>query len=326
MQRITIYTLLVLFLPFTLLAQAGDDRLKELKDASQKEGEGWVTGGALGLDFSSLALFNPRIGSGDNRIAFGGLGTLFANYKKERVTWASNLSLQLAAQKLADIDWQKSLDILRLNSQADYAFANPKWGIGGILTFESLALPTYPGNYLDPQEDADLVQAQFLSPARLEVSPGISYKPTEHLNFFLAPAGYKLIYIADQDIANLGVHGTKLVDENDPAQGYEQSFHQVGARLVGNYTNKYFNDKISFSSRLDLFSNYLNNPQNIDVLWQNNLGWEIWGGISLNYMLETFYDHDIKVIRERATDTTPEEIGRATSWTSALLIKYNFIF
>ncbi|HRW75038.1 MAG TPA: DUF3078 domain-containing protein, partial [Saprospiraceae bacterium] len=104
--------LFVLALPFFINAQAGDDRLKELQEASKKEGDGWVTGGAIGLDFAQLMMANPRVGSGDNRIAFGGLGNLYANYTNGRHTWSNNASLQLAVQKLADIDWQKSLDVL----------------------------------------------------------------------------------------------------------------------------------------------------------------------------------------------------------------------
>ncbi|MCB9313065.1 MAG: DUF3078 domain-containing protein [Lewinellaceae bacterium] len=319
--------LFVLALPFFINAQAGDDRLKELQEASKKEGDGWVTGGAIGLDFAQLMMANPRVGSGDNRIAFGGLGNLYANYTNGRHTWSNNASLQLAVQKLADIDWQKSLDVLRVNSQYGYKTKNEKWSIAGLLTFESLTMPTYPGNFLKAQEETAMAQAKFLSPFRLELSPGIQYKPDAHFTFFFAPASYKLIYVADQEIADLGIHGTKLVDDNDPTLGYEQAFHQLGARLNAVYTNKYFNDKIAFSSKLDLFSNYLNNPQNIDVLWQNDLGWQIWKSLSLNFLLEAFYDHDINVLVKRPSDTLPDgQLGKRISWTQALLLKYNYVF
>ena len=106
-----------LTLPFLVTAQAGDDRLKEIQEASKKEGDGWVTGGAIGLDFAQLMMANPRVGSGDNRISFGGLVNLYANYTKGRHAWSNNLSWQLAVQKLADIDLQKSLEVMRLKSR-----------------------------------------------------------------------------------------------------------------------------------------------------------------------------------------------------------------
>lgn len=310
-----------------LYAQAGADRLNELQAAANKEGEGWVIGGALGLDFAQLAIFNPRVGSGDNRIAIGGLGNIFLRYQKERTDWITNASLQLAAQQLADIDWQKSLDILRLNSQFSYKTDNDKWSYSSLLTFESLAMPTYPGNFLKPQEEDSREQARFLSPARMDFSLGLRYQPDEHWSFFWAPASYRLIYVGDQDIANLGIHGTQPVDEDDLTQGYKQAFHQLGARMVTTYTNKFLSDKLTYQSRLDLFSNYLREPQNIDVLWQNDIGWQLWKNLSLNFLLEAFYDHDVKVLVERPSEVNPEGVlGRRVSWTQSLLLKYNFIF
>ncbi|MBP6184386.1 MAG: DUF3078 domain-containing protein [Saprospiraceae bacterium] len=326
MKNVFFAVVAILFTPYLLTAQADDKRLKEIQEAAKKDADGWVIGGGLGLDFAQLAMFNPRVGSGDNRIAFGGLGNIFANYKRGRKEWVSNISLQEAVQQLGGADWQKSLDVLRLNSKYSYQTSDERWSYAAVLTFESLAMPTYPGNFLVKQDDADGILAKFLSPARLELSPGINFKPNAQWNFFFAPASYKLIYVADQDIANLGIHGTQLVDETDPSLGYEKSFHQVGARFTAGYTNKFFKDRMTYTSRFDLFSNYLNNPQNIDVLWQNDLGWQLWKGLSLNFLLEGFYDHDILVQRKRPTETDPGELGRQTSWTQALLVKYNFIF
>lgn len=314
------------FLPVWCFAQAGDDRLKEIQAAAARDGEGWVLGGAVGLDFAQLAMINPRVGAGDNRIAFGGLGNVFANYKRQRMEWMTNVSLQLAVQQLADADWQKSLDVLRMNSKFSYKTGNEHWAYAALLTFESLSMPTYPGNFLKPQADADQTLARFLSPARFEFSPGISYKPDTRWNFFLAPASYKLIYVGDQDIADLGIHGTKPVNAEDPSLGFEQAFHQLGARLVAGYTNKFLSEKLTYTSRLDLFSNYLENPQNLDVLWQNDLGWQLWKNLSLNFLLEAFYDHDILVQRKRPTESSPGELGRQTSWTQAVLVKYNMVF
>lgn len=318
--------LILLFIPMLTFAQAGDDRLKELQEATKKEGEGWKTGGALGLDFAQLSMINPRIGSGDNRIALGGLGNIFSNYSKGKTSWNTNLSVQLAVQQLAGNDWQKSLDLLRLNSKYAYQTNNEKWAYATLLTFETLTMPSYPNNFLKKQQESDLIQAKFLSPARLEFSPGIDYKPSSTWSFFLSPISYKLIYVGNQDIANLGLHGTKLKNDNIPGI-FEKSFQQAGARLVGAYKDMFFREKIVYSSRLDLFSNYLNTPQNIDVLWQNDLGWQIWKNFSLNFLLEAFYDHDILVQVKRPSETLPDgQTGRRLSWTQALLLKYNILF
>ena len=85
---------------FGLSAQAGDDRLKEVSGAAAKDSEGdWVRGGGLGFDLSGLGIVNPRIGAGINRFGIGGLGTFFANRKKERSYWENGASLQLGVMR-----------------------------------------------------------------------------------------------------------------------------------------------------------------------------------------------------------------------------------
>jgi hypothetical protein len=62
-MRILLSTLLCFFLGSVIVfGQAGDERLKEIREAASKEVEedGWVTGGGIGLDFAQLALINPQ--------------------------------------------------------------------------------------------------------------------------------------------------------------------------------------------------------------------------------------------------------------------------
>ena len=129
----------------------------------------------------------------------------------------------------------------------------------------------------------------------------------------------KLIYVADDAIAALNVHGNEVGSN---------SFLQLGSNLKGIYNDKFADDKVTLTSTLDLYSNYLLNPQNIDVLWQNDLGFVIFKNFSVNLVTELFYDHDILVQTDRNDNGILEEgeLGRRISFTEALLIKYNFIF
>ena len=117
--------------------------------------------------------------------------------------------------------------------------------------------------------------SEILSPLSLIAGPGIDYKHSDAFNIFLSPASTKLIYVNNKDLANLGIHGTKLKDEDDPTKGYRQSDFQIGASLIAQYLTHLFTDKISLTSKLNLFSNYLHNPQNVDVIWSNDLNFQI---------------------------------------------------
>jgi len=304
-------------------AQADDARLKELRKLAEMSAEetpnGWKKGGGLGFDLAQLAIINPRVGGGSNRLGFGGLGNFFANYKKDRFTWDNSGSFQVSVQRIGSKEqpFQKNLDLLRLGSRVGYRTGNEKIFAAAEATFESLLFKTYEGNIL--RSDSLPVIARFGSPMRVALSTGINYKPDEHWAIYVAPATMRLIYVADDAIAALNVHG------NEPGKN---SFLQFGANMNAVYQNKYFEDKMSVKTSLDLFSNYLKDPQRIDVLWQTDIGWELVKNISLNLHTELFYDYDVRVQYDANKNGIYEEgeLARKPSFTEALLIKYNYIF
>ncbi len=288
------------------------------QDAPEDQ-DGWKMGGGLGLDFTQLGLVNPRVGAGSNRIGFGGLNTLFAYYKKGKLEWKNDGSLQLSVQRIGSSEnpFEKNIDILRLGSLLAYQFGEGKWSGAIATTFESLLLPTYEGNILKGPDSTLL--AKFLSPARISFSPGLAYKANEHFTLFYSPASARLIYVANDAIAQLNVHG------NEPGSN---TFFNLGSNLNATYNNKFLEEKLLLVTSLDLYSNYLKEPQNVDVLWKTDIGWVLFKNLSLNLSTELFYDHDILVQVDRNKDGQydPDELGRRVSFTEAFLLKYNYVF
>ena len=288
----------------------------------------WKIGGDLGLNFNQILLINPRIGSGDDRIAFGGLINFYANYKKNKTIWDNAAKFQYAVQRIgkneAGNPFEKTIDYLRLVSKYGRQAFNEKsfWAVDGI--FESQISRTYPGNFLSPPEDGVQPISKFMSPATILLSLGLEYKPTANLSFFISPASFKTILVLDDSIAQLGVHGNEPIDRNDLSKGYKNSFNQFGGLLKGIYNNKFAKDRILLSTELNLYSNYLFEPQNIDVYWNFDLGIVILKGLSINLVTNLFYDHDIFIPDDR---NNPEAGGGPrTTFTEALVIKYNYVF
>ncbi len=327
MKKLILYiTLLFLILNtgLNLFAQADDNHLKELKEQMKKDGEGWTKGAGIGLDFAQLALINPRVGTGDNKLGFGGLGNIYANYKKGNLFWENRASIQLAIQRIGSSDkpFQKSLDRFLIGSKVGHKL-NEKLALAVEAEVETQLTPTYEGNILKPDAGQPQVSG-FFSPATMRLSPGLDYKATEHLTLFYSPASLKLIYISDQNIANRGVFGT----EKNSDGSFKKSDLQLGSTFKAIYNNKYFGDKLVVSSILDLFSNYLKNPQNIDVQWHNDISWNILKGFSLNLVVDVLYDDDILVQVDRNNDNkfAPDELGKRATIIQALLLKYNLVF
>lgn len=356
MQRILLFIGFVVFIQFQLISQS-DDRLAEIKKLSaSKDSTPWVKGAGMGIDFLQLLQINPQVGAGENRLALGGVASYFANYKKGRKAWDNTIDYLIGVQKLGsgyytlnpgiNTPWQKSIDQLRLGSKYGYRSSETsKFYYSGLFTFESQLLSTYTdttfvnpikGNYLrDVTGKGQGPIAKFLSPARITLSPGIDYKHDEHLSVFLSPASLKMIIVADKNIAaipardangaplGVGIHGTPWRSYTD----YDQTLVQLGATLAAQYTNKFLNDRVAFKSGLTLFSNYLKEPQNIDVDWTTETAFMIWKGISVSLNTRLFYDHDIPVqITDKNAVGGVSGLGQRVSFTEQLYLKYNYIF
>ncbi len=338
-----ILSLSLSFAAVLVFAQVGDDRLKEVSDKAAKSVElGWVRGGGFGFDFSGLGIMNPRAGAGLNRLGIGGLGTYFANKKNEKSFWDNGVSLQLGVARLGGSDepFLKSIDQLRYLSKAGYAItSNEKWYASGLLAATSTLLKTYEGNFLSSGAQARDLFSRFLSPAQVQFHPGVEWKPNDHFDILFSPIGMNMIYVGDDNLAARNIHGNEF--------GKNTRMQLVPAINAG-YTNKFFNDRVTYTSALNWTTNYLNNPFRQGALnfWQNNLSFAITDNLSLDLYGEAQNDHnkfiqvdvnkdgryDIGTIRpitedgQMPTTEGPDRLGRGTQFIGSFLLKYNKIF
>lgn len=318
------YTLLLLF---TLV---GTSNVAFAQDEEKVE-EGWKKGAGIGLDLSQLVQINPKQGAGQNSLGLGGAINFFANLKNGRLAW-DNLGLfQFGIQRLgsgliaqgagnAKIPFQKAIDELRFNSKIGYQTSEEsKLFYAADFSFMSQLTSTYvgdsdfPGNYLTELDHTSL-KSKLFSPATITLSLGLDYKFSDNLSIFFSPLGSKFIIVADDNIAALDIHGNP--------HG-ENVFKALGALARINYVNKFAKDKVGYTTSMSLFSNYLKEPQNIDVDWVNEFSFQIFKGLAAAVTLNVFYDHDVKV---QITDFNKiggvDGLGRRVSLTEQFLLKY----
>lgn len=318
------YTLLLLF---TLV---GTSNVAFAQDEEKVE-DGWKKGAGIGLDLSQLVQINPKQGAGQNSLGLGGAINFFANLKDGRLAW-DNLGLfQFGIQRLgsgliaqgagnAKIPFQKAIDELRFNSKIGYQTSEEsKLFYAADFSFMSQLTSTYvgdgdfPGNYLTELDHTSL-KSKLFSPATITLSLGLDYKFSDNLSIFFSPLGSKFIIVADDNIAALDIHGNP--------HG-ENVFKALGALARINYVNKFAKDKVGYTTSMSLFSNYLKEPQNIDVDWVNEFSFQIFKGLAAAVTLNVFYDHDVKV---QITDFNKiggvDGLGRRVSLTEQFLLKY----
>ena len=103
---------------------------------------------------------------------------------------------------------------------------------------------------------------------------------------------------------------------------FQKTDLQFGSELRADYINKFFDGKLVFGSTLDLYSNYVREPQNIAVEWYNSLDFIVFKNISVNFKSDWFYDHNILVFKGGDVNNK----GRGVFIRNTLLLKYNKLF
>lgn len=258
---------------------------KTLKSQSADTMEGWKSGGLFSITFNQVSLTNWAAG-GENSISIGGLVNLYANYLKDKTSWDNmfDMGYGVLNQGKEGI-WMKTDDKVELMSK--YGRKKSKYlYYSGLLSFKSQLTP----GYKYPDDSTKI--SNWLAPGYVLGAIGMDYKPSKILSVFIAPITSKITIVNDKDLSNVGAFG---VDSG-----------QVMRVEFGGYIRAFFKkdikDNITLQTKLDLFSNYLHNPQNIDINWETLVMIKISKFITMNLTTTLLYDDDVKVSVDRNKD------------------------
>jgi hypothetical protein len=155
---------------------------------------------------------------------------------------------------------RKNLDLLETNSKINHK-AFGKFDFSGIMLFKTQVSKGY--NY--PNDSIPV--SRFMNPAILTLGLGLDYKPDRFTSINFSPFSYKATFVPDTATIDQTKYGV-------PAD--KKSKHEPGASfLISNEFRPF--KSVSILNRLQLFTNYINNPLNIDVDWEMilkaNLNW-----------------------------------------------------
>lgn len=283
---------------------------------------GWRRGGAGTLNFSQVSLSNWAPG-GQSSLSLLGLGNIYAHYREDKhsLDLAGNLVYGLLKAGKAKV--RKNDDRLELNARYARSFA-PKWSYAGQLNLKTQLTPT--NDIVRP----DSLLSKFFAPAYILASLGFEYKPNEDFSLFLSPATGKFTVVADQALADAGAFGVREArrgaDGRPIAGTGERLREELGAYLNARYRRPLMSN-ITYQTRLELFSNYGHNPQNIDVNWENLLDFKINRFFSASVATTLVYDDDILVplnVDEQNGDPTAR--GRRIQFKETLGIGLTYKF
>lgn len=278
------YTLAVLFfiLIFSVRAQVTEGE-KNLRTLSADTVFGWKRGGLLSVSLAQTSLTNWAAG-GQKSMAINGIFSHFANLKGEKFTWDNSLDLGYGLLKQGDEGYKKTDDKIDfLSKYGRQALKNLYYA--GLMNFKTQMQPGYK---YDGEEKTKI--SNLFAPAYLLTALGLDYKPDAYFSAFIAPLTAKFTFVTDDDLSAAGAFGVK------PG---EKSRSEIGGYLRAIYSKSDFTSEflknVSFTTKLDLFSNYAHNPQNVDVSWETLIGLKINKYISVSFNTHLLYDDDIKI-------------------------------
>lgn len=280
-MKFSLFSILTIF-SFSVIAQ----------DTAKVE-KPWHLKAHYTLNGTQTSFVNWNAGGRNNVSLLAGI-IANANYKKKSLSWTNDLSIALGGlqyiEKDSDEGLQKTDDRIDLSSNLGYKLKERYYFsfIGGLKTqmLDGFSFPN------------DSVRVStFMAPGYVNLALGIDYIKDDNFSIFTSPLAGKLTIVNDELLRNAGAFGVQgatydglgnVITEGKKLRG------EFGAYIKVKY-NQTLAKNIELKSKLELFSNYLDDPQNIDVNAEALFNFKVnsWFSASLQWTL--IYDDDIDI-------------------------------
>jgi len=266
----------------------------------------WTLSGKTNLGLSQTGITKWKSG-GESSFSF--LFTFYgkADYVKDKVTWNNSFNMYDGWIKPGGEHIQKNEDEIDLISRIGYKAAK-SWKYSAEGSFKSQLFNSY--NYPDRED----VISKFISPVYVNLKLGMDFNPNKDLSLLISPLSFKMIYVNDSSEVDVTDYG---IDEG------KKTYWQPGFNLDFAW-NKKISDDISYSTKYNLFFNYLDPTDDIpDMDWQSILTIQVNTFISVTTRIHLIYDNDVQF------KVGEEEDGTAimdTRWQMKDILSVGFIY
>lgn len=250
----------------------------------------WRLEWKFGVNGTQSSFVNWNAG-GRNNISLLGFVNSRAGYRKNKMSWVNTASIALGGlQYLGKTD-----DRIELASIVGYRLRDRLY-----LSFFGGFRTQFLDGFKHPNDSVRV--SKFMAPGYLSFGLGFDYSPSDDMSVFIAPIAGKLTFVKDRSLSLQGAFGV------DPGKELRSEF---GPYIRMNYRKEIFTN-IHMVSTLELFSNYLDRPQNIDVNGDVLFTFKVNGWFSTSLNCTVIYDHDIRI---RSNDGA---VGPRTQFKSVL--------
>ena len=246
----------------------------------------WTTEGYAGVKLSQASFSNWATG-GNNALAFDLQGTYQADYKQGKHLWKNRIELGYGLTNTKGEGSKKTSDKIYLNTNYGYEIHKNLY-VSALANFLSQFAKGY-----DYSVSRDIFVSKFMAPAYLMTGVGLTWTPKKYFTAVFTPVTWRGTFVSDKRLSDEGAFGVK------PGKKLLSEFG-ANLKLECNYE---FMKNMTVYSRLDLYSDYLRKPQNVDVNWEIQLNMVINKWFSATLTTNLVYDDDILILQKDGSKT-----------------------
>ena len=280
------------------------------EEAPQPKPVYWTKSLMTNLNFAQTKLWDWAAGGNDNYTMTGYVDAN-ANYAKDKMIWNNRLQVDYGFlyssdkpifQKVKDriyfeSKWGYETPIQHLSYSANFDF---KTQIDNNYTYGT---PNVPSGEPTQQDwlDARELKSGFLAPAYSTLGLGLLWTPKPWLSLNVAPLTGGFVIVREPELRK--AYGMELesqyADSASPTGDmYKSSRFELGAQVKAD-VNFTINDNLKYSTQLVLFSNYLKNPENIRVNWDQKLFWKLAKFFTMTFSTNLIYDDTVWITNDK---------------------------
>lgn len=263
------------------LIKKTEDAIKVIADTT---GNGWSKKGTLTFLFNQ-ATFNNWIAGGESSLS-GTLGLNYEfHYKNDNTTWDNRILANYGLLQTKNADFEKKTDD-RFEFNSIYGKkAFGEWYYSFILNFRTQFTKGYVYGKDVNGVETRIENTGIFSPAYLTFGPGFYWKKSDNLKVNLAPLTSKMTFVNNDYTSLPGyIDGSYFGVDANKSMRYELGFYASA------YYKFILMKNVTAENLLNLYSNYLDKPMNIDIDYQINIVMTINKTLSANFTFQTIYD------------------------------------
>jgi len=243
---------------------------QEKKDSIAPVPPKWKVKGLFTFLFNQSTFTNWKAG-GDNTVA-GNIGINYDfNYKNGKWNWDNRIISVYGLSKIQNTGGRKTSDRFEYNSLLGLKH-NKYWFFSFFTNFKT----QYTRGY-DYKKTPILPISDFFSPAYLSFGPGMLWKRSDNITLNMAPATARYTFVSDEFSGKYGV---------DPGENIKFA---LGFSLSA-YLKFEIMESITMQNIIALYSNYLINPQNVDLDYQAKFIIDVNKYMTVDVLLHTLID------------------------------------